>query len=181
MFIVVAEGTVTEQEYFAMFDDHSIVRVRCLTNLTNLSPNKALKKALSFIAEEGLRSSDEIWIVVDRDSWEEADLQAIHIWSTRKPNHGFALSNPRFESWLLLHFEDARGRALSIDCDAKLKGHHPGYDKHINAKLFTTERVKSAISRAKKHDSPRCEDWPRKAGSTVYRLVEKLVSYNPSN
>lgn len=174
IFTVIAEGTVTEQEYFSIFDLDPIVKVRCLPNQNNLPPNKALERALS-VARQGIRAKDEIWVVVDRDSWKEDHLAAIHEWSQKKPNYGFALSNPRFESWLLLHFEDAKGNKLSKDCDSRLKKYQPNYNKHIDVSLFTPERIKHAIARAKKHDSPKCVDWPRKSGSTVYRLVEKLL------
>jgi hypothetical protein len=42
MFIIVAEGTVTEQEYFQLLNDESIIRVKCLKNRSNLTPKQAL-------------------------------------------------------------------------------------------------------------------------------------------
>jgi hypothetical protein len=46
----------------------------------------------------------------------------------------FALSNPKFEYWLLLHFNDGTGIASSRDCSDRLKRHLPGYDKGIDAR-----------------------------------------------
>lgn len=57
------------------------------------------------LESEGLKSSDEAWLVVDKDQWTEEQLRQLHQWSLQQANYGFALSNPKFEYWLLLHFE----------------------------------------------------------------------------
>jgi len=35
--------------------------------------------------------------------------------------------------------------------------------------------IPDAIARARRKDTPSCTDWPRCIGTTVYRLVEKLL------
>ncbi len=175
MFVIVAEGTVTEQEYFPLLSDETIVHIKCIRNRHNLPPQEALKRVREYIREEGLRKTDEVWVVVDKDSWLEEHLSELHAWSKTSSHYGLALSNPMFEFWLLLHFEDTKGRVTSDECNRKLRKHLPKYDKHVSANVFTHERIKQAVSRARKRDTPACTDWPRNTGTSVYRLVEKIL------
>ena len=175
MFVIVAEGTVTEQEYFALLNEESIVRVKCLKNTKNLPPQQALKHVREYVRKEVIRKTDEVWVVVDKDFWLEEQLNELHAWSQTRGNFGFALSNPKFELWLLLHFEDPVGIGTGDECDRRLERHLQRYNKHINPAMFTQERIEQAVDRAKKRDSPPCTDWPRIAGTTVYRLVENIL------
>jgi len=180
MFVIVAEGTVTEQEYFHLFEDEllvegSFVHVKCLPNKANLPPREALRRVREYVHKESLKRTDEAWVVVDMDYWSEEHLVELHGWAQSRKNYGFALSNPKFEYWLLLHFEDAKGVATGEDCDKKLAKHLPDYDKHVYGRKFTREKIQAAIDRAKKRDIPPCADWPRKTGTTVYKLVEKIL------
>jgi len=180
MFVIVAEGTVTEQEYFRLFEDESLVEgslvgVKCLPNKTNLPPKDALKCAREYVRKERLIKGDEAWVVVDKDSWLEEHLQQLHAWADGHDNYGFALSNPKFEYWLLLHFENANGVATADECDRRLRKHLPGYDKHVDSRHFTPDLIRTAAERARKRDTPPCTDWPRKPGTTLYKLVEKIL------
>ena len=178
MFIIAAEGTVTEPEYFSLFDEQSIVRVKCLRNRGNLPPKEALRRVREYVRKEGLKKGDEAWLVVDKDRWPDEHLAELHAWATSRKNHGLALSNPKFEYWLLLHFEEAGGVTTSGDCDRQLDKHLPNYNKHIEPQHFTADRIQGAAARAKKRDTPPCADWPRKPGTTVYRLVERILASN---
>ncbi len=175
MFVIVAEGKVTEQEYFQLLNDESIIRVKCLKNRNNLTPQEALLRVREHIRKEPLRKHDEAWVVVDKDSWAEEQLVELHNWAQSRSNYGFALSNPKFEYWLLLHFEDAKGVVTSEQCSKQLTKHLPDYYKHVDARKFTNDRIKAATDRAKKRDNPPCTDWPRNPGTTVYKLVEKIL------
>jgi hypothetical protein len=121
---------------------------------------------------------DEAWLVVDKDQWTDEQLVSLFKWSQTNPMYGFSLSNPKFEYWLLLHFEDAT-LTNSRECSEKLKRHLPNYNKALDARKFTAERIKDAIERAKVRDRPSCIDWPRLFGTTVYKPVERIVdAYN---
>ena len=121
-------------------------------------------------------TSDEAWLVVDKDLWTDNQLNQLHAWAQTHINYGFALSNPSFEFWLLLHFEDGIGIRSSQDCIDRLKRHLPSYNKEIDTRKISRERINEAVCRAKKRDNPPCVDWPRApGGTTVYRLIEKLL------
>jgi hypothetical protein len=183
MFVIVAEGTVTEREYFQLLNDDSIIHVKCIKNRNTLPPMEALRRIKECVHKESLKKTDEAWVVVDKDSWNEEHLTALHKWAQSRSNYGFALSNPKFEYWLLLHFEDAAGVITSEQCNRRLAKHLPNYDKHIDERKFTRDKILAATNRAKKRDIPHCTDWPHKPGTTVYWLVEKMLgssTHNPS-
>ena len=177
IFIIAAEGTKTEPEYFNLFDNRSsVIRVKCIKGKKKSAPPQVLKRMNKYLKEEELKKGDEAWLVVDNDQWTVEQLQELYDWSKDHKNRGFALSNPKFEFWLLLHFEEGRGLASAKDCSSRLKRHLPEYDKGIKWHVFTTAKIKDAIQRAKDRDNPPCEDWPRKFGNTtVYRLVERIM------
>ncbi len=127
--------------------------------------------------KEGFKKNlDETWVVVDRDEWTDEQLEKLHTWSDEKGKCGFALSNPKFEYWLLLHFEEGTEIASSSACSERLKKHLPNYNKGINPADFTREKVLAAVKRAKIRDKPPCLDWPRRiGGTTVYRLIENML------
>jgi hypothetical protein len=115
-------------------------------------------------------------LVVDQDRWTDDQLTKLHQWSLQATNHGFALSNPKFEYWLLLHFEDGSGIASSTDCTDRLKRYLPDYDKGIDTRKIALAQIEQAIRPAQQRDHPRCTDWPRTMGATtVYRLVERIL------
>ena len=179
LFVVSVEGSKTEPQYFAIFNQpQSIVLVKCLKRpSTESSPIQVLKKMQGYLRKESLRKTDEAWIVVDKDDWTEDQLRELLQWAEKNENHGFALSNPNFEYWLLLHFEDGKGIASSQECLMRLKRHLPNYKKDIDGKKITLELIAKAISRAKQRDTNRSSDLPQIWSTTVYKLVEKIMDH----
>lgn len=177
LFVLGVEGSVTEPGYFDLFNsDETVLKVKCLKSKNDSSPDRVLERLKKYLDENPLRKDDMAWVVIDRDSWEETPIQKVFDWSAEKANRGFALSNPNFEFWLLLHFENGSGVSSSRNCKDRLNRYCSNYDKEINASIFTTERIKTAIEYAKRLDPPPGTDWPRRNGSTVYRLVEEILA-----
>lgn len=177
LFVLAVEGVKTEPQYFGIFNNQqSVIRVSCLKSSHGSSPLQVLKRMEDHLRQVDLRSTDEAWLVVDKDQWTDEQLVQLHDWAQTGENFGFALSNPKFEYWLLLHFEDGNDIASARDCTERLKRHLTDYDKGIDGRKFTNERIEAAIRRARLRDNPKCIDWPRSlGGTTIYRLVEKLV------
>ena len=177
LFLISVEGSKTEPHYFAIFNQlQSIVLVKCLRRpSTESSPRQVLKKMKGHLRKESLRRTDEAWIVVDRDDWAEDHLREILQWTKKSINYGFALSNPHFDYWLLLHFEDGKGIANSHECLVRLKRHLPNYKKDLDSKKITPELVAKAISRAKQRDVNRINDLSPLWSTTVYKLVERIL------
>jgi hypothetical protein len=133
-----------------------------------------LKRSLD---DNPLRKDDEAWVVVDKDDWTEEQLTQLYQWSQQDDRYGFALSNPKFEYWLLLHLEEGEGVHSAEVCDKRLKKWWPSYDKSITPQMITPDMINDAVRRAEKRDNPLCLDWPREAGkTTVYKLVKNILS-----
>jgi hypothetical protein len=90
--------------------------------------------------------------------------------------HHFAISNPKFEYWLLLHFEEGNDIANADEVDTRLRRHLPHFNKHITSRDFTDSRISDAIRRAQNRDRPPTTTWPQAIGTTVYRIVKSIRS-----
>lgn len=178
MYVIAVEGRITEQQYFSRFHEDSVLRIKCLTSNTGSAPLHVLRRLKRCLKEDELLKTDEAWVVVDRDQWSEEDLERLLAWSGESEQFGFALSNPKFEFWLLLHFEDGTTVSSPQQCDAKLRRYIPDYHKHLPTQFFTDQQVRDAVGRAQRRDVPPTQKWPVKYGSTVYRLVERILRGN---
>ena len=164
IFVIVVEGRKTELQYFAIFrQSNPAIHIQCLKGKHSASPS-LLQTMEDRLETVDLKKSDEAWIVVDKDQW-----------AKKADNFGFALSNPKFEYWLLLHFEDGKGCNSSQVCTQKLRSYFPDNDKGIDARETSKDKISDAIRRAKQKDNPPCEDWPRTTGTTVYKLAQKIL------
>lgn len=177
LFVISVEGVVTEPQYFSIFNDFELViHVDCLKCKNESSPIHVLQRMKKHLRETKLRNFDEAWLVVDKDQWTDEQLTKLHAWSQEQDNYGFALSNPKFEYWLLLHFEEGTNISSSRECSERLNRYLPEYQKGIDARKITQDMIYAAIRRAKERDNPPRSDWSRATGTTVYRLVERLIS-----
>lgn len=174
IFLISPEGMVTEPQYFGMFSGKTFT-VKVLQNNHKSAPIQVLQKAESYMLKHKLKPGDEVWLIIDRDTWPEKQLESVFS-ACHKQGFNLALSNPRFEYWLLLHFDNGDGIATGKDCKKRLKRYLPHFEKgHVEIEKLEPF-VKDAISRAKQKDTPPCNDWPRTVGTTVYRLIEKMVN-----
>jgi hypothetical protein len=179
VFIIATEGKKTEPDYFRMGIFRSRerpVRVKVLGSGSGSSPQAVLNRMRKHLRSYQRKEGDEAWLVVDKDQWEVKDLEVLYAWSQFDAYKNLAVSNPQFEYWLLLHFEDGNKINNKDECLSRLKRYIFDYDKsNIPIDKFTVTRVKGAIKRAKSKDSPPCTKWPIKTGTTVYRIVEKIL------
>jgi len=178
VFVIATEGAKTEQQYFSLFNnDKTSIQIKCLSNKKHKSsPKQVLSQMKKHLKDSELRKEDQAWLVVDKDDWDDADLNLLYQWSQQKEQYGLALSNPMFEYWLTLHFDDGNDISTSRDCKARIKQHIQEYDKNLNLRIFTPENIQAAIQRAKVKDRPPCQDWPRQTGTTVYRLITSILA-----
>lgn len=175
LFVILTEGIVTEPGYFSMFNnDTTILKVSIVKNKGS-APGRVLKQMKRFSKENPLLAKDEAWIVVDKDQWSDTQLGALYSWSITNKHYGLAVSNPKFEFWLLLHFEDGTDIQSSQSCTDKLFHHLPDYDKVIQPSKLKPH-INEAVRRAEMKDQPPCYDWPQSAGTTVYRLVKSIIA-----
>lgn len=148
---------------------------------------------------------DEFWIITDvdqnwsneiidpqnqksyKDEWNEA------IATCQEKGYGYAVSNPFFEIWLLMHHdepsEEDKGFAVSDSHSYEKTSHFrerlsdigvPLKDKkHINPSHYNKEKIKMAIHRADKLHIDTTDLCPRYFSSTVYLLLNKIMEMLP--
>jgi len=174
LFVIATEGRKTEPGYFQLFNSkEATIRLKLLPSRHRTSPRHVLGRAKDAVKEEQLKKTDEIWLVIDMDQWPADQLEEVFAGCQSAGFH-LAVSNPKFEYWLLLHFEDGGGVESSRVCSEKLRHYLPDYDKGKLAVHRLYPWIPDAIRRAKEKNRPPCEKWPEQNGSTVYLIVEKL-------
>lgn len=172
---IYSEGTVTEPNYFT-----AIKRELRLAQV-DIRPIGTSRSTLSLvdfvIAEKGINSQDEFWVVFDRDDHTDFN-KAIE--KGEANGLGVAYSNECFELWFILHFEylsSALGRENFAVKLTKLLTEK--YAKNMDVYSRIKDKESAAIRNAKK-----LEEMHSKAGTTslqgrtpsttVYKLVEHL-------
>lgn len=180
LFIIATEGAKTELQYFSILRNLKSERVTInIPEGKNKSdPENVLRRMKAHLKTEKLKNSDEAWLVVDKDQWRDDQIDKLHEWTKQQKNYGLALSNPKFEYWLLLHF--AEGDISSTqNIEKLLDSHLPNYShtKAVDPQKFKLENIEKAISRAESRDAPPCKDWPRSPGcTTVYKLARNILN-----
>ena len=176
-FIIAPEGIVTEVQYFENLKSFPIgCTIKIIKPIKHSSPEYILKSMKSYLKEHPLRVGDEAWIVVDRDEWPEEHIHNIIKWS-KEPQNNAAISNPKFEIWILSHFKQSAESAKV--CDNKIEKYIKGYNKTIPN--FSLEEILDAISYCKQNyknltaSSQEIKFWKIPGTSNVYELVEKII------
>jgi hypothetical protein len=143
-----------------------------------------------FKREYKLIGGDELWMVIDRDkqSWNAKEISEVAKLASQK-NYGFALSNPAFEVWLLLHVKDINDYT-DAEIKALFKNKRIGSRTKLEKELFDIcgsynksnlnlnyfiPYVNIAIKRAELLVKKPKERWPNYFGTHVYKLVKKLL------
>ena len=200
-YVISTEGSKTERDYLKMLQckfgrpEPGSVSFFFVFAKPNNEPKSDPANTLRFMEEklkeegEELEQDDEAWIIVDRDEWKEKQIEPLYAWAEKKENCKncyVAFSNPCFEVWLLLHFEECKNYRSSKECKSRLKRRFPKCDKKNMKSIYDKielEDVYKAIERA----SLRCKvlsappRWPGEAGvTTVHELMEKFLPPRPS-
>jgi hypothetical protein len=175
-FFLATEGRATERDYFTIINRIvNTINIKFIEKSNKSSPKSLLTGMHNFLKKTPLENSDEAWIILDIDNNKEQILP-ICKWSKENDYFGCAISNPKFEYWLLLHYETGNN-ITETNLNDRLAKFIPNYKKNNIDKLnLKIEMVKYAVENAKLRDKPPAEFYPEKLGSsTVYRLVEKMM------
>lgn len=177
-FIVATEGEKTEKLYLDEFKPSrdAVLQVKVLENKQHKTrPKECLERLKSYEAKYQLGPEDELWLMIDRDSWEEAELNEVAAEIAKNPKFHLALSNSCFELWLYLHLADNRPfdhRDKLPPALAKILGRYDKADYDVER---IVKGVDAAIARAEKLDTPPQNPWPKNQGTHVYRLMKKIL------
>jgi hypothetical protein len=188
--LIACEGAETEPNYFeALRADPDIHNPRLHIEVLQRedpslsSPRHVLQMLDRFAAEFRIRPGDALWLVADRDpqSWSDEMLSEV-AQQCQQRGYFLAISNPCFELWLLLHFEDVpnqpdeRRAELLRNEDGLLKS---CFGAHRRSDASDWEickpHVTIAIGRSAALDVNPADRWPQQLGTRVHRLVERLL------
>jgi hypothetical protein len=201
LFVIAAEGSVTERQYFEGLREHAVIdprRVRIevidAADGTPSAPQHVMSRLDEFRRRHRLNDAlDQLWLVIDTDHWSApnhlSNLDQV-IQQARQKGFHTAVSNPCFEIWLLLHFT---GDVSSIDVSKEPRGAGRrcieilrkvcgSYDKsNLQVERYTRESVVAAIDRARALDIAPGDRWPQAVGTHVYRLAHELLQQGQRN
>ena len=189
-FLIVCEGANTEPSYFRQFRLSSAV-IRAVGEGYNTT---SLVERAEKLAQQD--EYDQVWCVFDKDSFTPNNFNNAITMATQKGMR-VAYSNQAFEYWLILHFEDHQGGAMSRrDYISKLNDYLSAYGLHFNdhskkvtepifemllAKDEQTDKSRLALAkvRAKRnydrfdHHSPAMEE----SSTLVFALVAEMERF----
>ncbi len=184
-FLVFCEGAKTEPEYLDALKrepavkDVASVQIK-INKAKRGSPPLTLVKAA---AEARVRSRkeegevDQVWCLFDTD-WpnEHPNLQEAESLAAKEAVH-LAVSNPCFELWLILHFEECRGPLQNKEADRRRKKIDGSPNKGLGKADYMGNRTKAA-RRARDLDAMHKSNgntFPRdNPSSGMYRFLEAL-------
>lgn len=177
IFVIAVEGEKTEAQYFSLFESARVHIEILPAGPDGLSaPKHVLERLVKFEEEYDLGLEDERWLVTDVDRQRGQFLDEV-TQVARESGYHLAVSNPCFELWLLLHFQEAD--AADTDCKAiieRLGRHVNGYNKaKIKLDYFTPDRIHNAVVRARVLEGERVSRWPNFPGTHVFKVAEKLL------
>ncbi len=177
LIVIASEDTYAVKEYFARFKTYRVQVEVLPTEDTRSAPQHVVDRLDQFVKENVIVDGDTFWLCVDRDRWSEATLGEVlrHCLSKK---YGIALSNPCFELWLQLHFEDVDGtKRTSVEVTNRLRELlGGGYTKRCCRTIgITKELVEVAMRRARALDTS--EDLiPEAPATRVYKILDALLA-----
>jgi len=179
-FLIVCEGTVTEPRYFndVRHIERSLIDLQIepggtpKTLVERATERKREADGKARKLKDDNQKYEEVWCVFDIDEHPlipEAKDQA------RANRVELAISNPCFELWVLLHFQDQRAHIARGKVQHLCRRHMRNYEKELD---YETLRPKYSGALKRAEDLERWHDSRGTVGAnpstTVYRLVERI-------
>ena len=193
VFLVATEDTHAPAQYFEALAFRRVKVFILPTEDGRSAPGHVfdrLRNAFESAKErKEVQPNDEFWLLLDTDHWSRGKhipglLDALQ--QAQKAGFRFAMSNPCFELWLLLHHEEiAPGTTFGkcAEVEARLRAALNGYNKgNVKSGQFPREFLATAIQRARSLEANPDDPggyWPEKAGTRIYLLLESITSLTP--
>lgn len=179
-FLIVCEGRVTEPRYFLQLR-HLLKSLVDLEVLPGGDPKILVERAVQKRKEadkaahqkhDSYLSYDEVWCVCDvdeharlNDALQQALANGIEV----------ALSNPCFELWALLHFQDQTAHIERGAVQHLCREHMPGYRKELSCEALLNRHPEAEERAIRLDRTQKALGTPRGNPSTgVYRLVAEI-------
>jgi hypothetical protein len=169
--LIVCEGKNTEPSYFNLFRLSS-AKIKAVGDGMN---------TISLVREayklSNKKNYDQVWCVFDKDDFPNESFNNA-VYMAQEYNFNLAYSNQAFEYWLILHFEDHQGGAISRkDYCKKLNTYLTqfGVSYNCDGKMITQGIFDILTSR-----SPNGESYQERAIQRAKRNMEHFDNKNPA-
>lgn len=181
--VVVCEGEQTEPNYF-----RALRQKFRLSNLTvQIVPGKGAPITVVNCAIDEKKKldepADEVWCVIDTENPINNPSLTVAIEKARKNKINLAISNPSFEYWYFIHFENssrpfANGQAMK----KALKAHIPEYDESMIVFPLLDNLTQKAIDCALLLRERSLEGWDifPNPSTGVDKLVQEIINMGQS-
>lgn len=175
LIVIASEGEKTEAHYFTIFRSTKL-QVRVIPSEGGRSsPEHVLSNLVEFSQQYELGEGDQLWLAIDRDQWTARTLSQVAK-GLQSRGWGLALSNPCFELWLALHFDDPiPANATANDLTDYLRMRLGSYNKSRFDLGHFKNRVRDAEERARELDTRQGDRWPQAIGSRVYLITQQFT------
>lgn len=187
------EGKVTEPQYVDGFCRHNKLQlVHVETFGIGATPQKVVDEAMErkTAAEQEAKTQDDpfvaydsVWCVFDVDQ-HQGIANAFD--SAKAYDIKIAVSNPCFEVWLILHFQDSGSPSSSNEAKTKLgqilkRNHKCDYTKQVNFSQHYAAGYPGAVERAQIQAKQAGEvRYPPHPYTGVFELTEEILKSNKS-
>jgi hypothetical protein len=179
--LIVCEGIVTERHYFndLRIQTKSLVELKIEPGGTPktlvekaVDLKKTAEKSAKHAKDENLEY-DFTWCVFDVD---EHSLLAEAQQQARDNDIEVAVSNPCFELWALLHFQDQHAHIERREVQRRCREHMPGYDKRLPCETLLpiyNDALRRSVELEQWHHTRGTEGGNPSTG--VHRLTEEIM------
>ena len=192
LFAISCEGGKREPTYFNIFQYLSRkIKVDVIENYitddemfqtyeTKSAPKWVLDRAMRYIEKNDLKDDDDLWFVIDKDRWTDAQIRELASLCERYSNWHLVISNPCFEVWLYFHKKSDIKSSKSTSCD-DFKREISNFEKGGYHPLKFIPYFQEAIINAKANDSDINHFIPKAKETKVYKLGEAIVAKTNSS
>jgi len=193
LFAIACEGGKREPNYFKIFryishrisvdivDDIVSDNEMNIINSNKSAPKWVLDRAVKYIEKEGLSKEDDLWFVMDKDRWSDAQLREVSDYCNLYPNWHIAISSPCFEVWLYFHKRKHKPDREKFPTCNSLKNEIASFSSGGYHPLKYIPDFVEAVENSKNNDSNKDFFLPNPHESKVYLLGEVLMEYIGKN
>jgi len=146
---------------------------------TASSPESVIKEMDYYKKSNPFKTKNDIYcMVIDTDRWGKNLKEAVD--DAHQRRYLVALSNPCFEIWLLMHFQDANtilNNANLLMTKTEINTQIHSYPITGNNEIDYFPRTDSAVETAEKLDPKPQQRLLEQIGSRVYSLMKILQEY----
>lgn len=179
--VIASEDRFAVKQYFEMFHSTRVQFHVLETDHGQSSPEHVMTRLVQYLAEYSVGEGDQFWLVCDTDHWIERNhIQNLVQVVKRCGQKGIsvALSNPCFDLWLLLHFDDFP-TAKPLDCSQVGKLIRIKLGSFDKTKVFnlaiSDTNLANAIARSR-DNYVNSDIIPGTPQTAVHLIIENLVS-----